>query len=164
MFVCVRVRVLHVQYSHAEAGTFGSHKWQVPETYVSCKSHERPCHHQYQVKMFVFVITFTILKDNDLNFTWVSVRVTHITPYVSVPLIGQYWSHFTRARSSNLVSMISMSVMIISMMVVDNMTIINMINCVSMISVVSISTIIMINMIIKMTSLVRSKNMISRVA
>ena len=50
MFVCVRVRVLHVQYSHAEAGTFGSHKWQVPETNVSFKSHEMHCHHQYQEK------------------------------------------------------------------------------------------------------------------
>ena len=65
------------------------------------------------------------------KFTWVSVRVTHITPYVSVPLIGQYWSHFTRARSSNLISMI---VMIVSMMVVDNMIII-----VSIINMICIS-------------------------
>ena len=68
------------------------------------------------------------------KFTWVSVRGTHITPYVSVPLIGQYWSHLTRARSSNLVSMISMIVMIISMMVVDNMIII-----VSIINMICIS-------------------------
>ena len=68
------------------------------------------------------------------KFTWVSVRVTHITPYVSVPLIGQYWSHLTRARSSNLVSMITMIIMIISMVLVDNMIII-----VSIINMICIS-------------------------
>ena len=34
---CRWVRVLHVRYSHAAAGTFGSHKLPAPEIYILLK-------------------------------------------------------------------------------------------------------------------------------
>jgi hypothetical protein len=38
-----------------------------------------------------------------VDSSWTSVMVTVMAPYVSVPLVGQYWSHLMRVLSSNFV-------------------------------------------------------------